>query len=131
MNVLFVCNGNVARSQEAAIFFNDTSNLNYAQSAGVNVKAGKPIDPLVVSVMQELNYSMQDCYRKYADDSLINVADLVISFKPYSELPLALQSHPNIRYWDVADPQHQSIDFHREVRDSIKSKVDELVDEIG
>lgn len=131
MNVLFICNGNVARSQEAAIFFNDTSRLNHAQSAGINIKAGKPIDPAVVSVMQELSYSTQDCYRKYADDALIKLADIVISFKPYSELPPALQNHPNIRYWDVADPQHQSIDFHREVRDIIRFKVNELVREIG
>lgn len=131
MNVLFICNGNVARSQEAVIFFNNASKLNHAQSAGVNVKEGKPIDPLVISVMQELNYSMQDCYRKYADEKIIDDADLIISFKLYHELPVHVQSHSNVRYWEVADPQHQSIDFHREVRDSIKLMINELVSEIG
>jgi protein-tyrosine-phosphatase len=131
MNVLFICNGNVARSQEAAIFFNDASKLNYAQSAGINVKEGKPIDPLVVSVMHELGYSMQDCYRKYADDKLAEEANLIVSFKPYNELPPSMQNHINVRYWEVADPQHRPIDFHREVRDNIQLKVNELVNEIG
>ena len=50
MNVLFVCNGNVARSQEAEIFFNTLKEKDdtIARSGGINVKLGKSIDPLVI-----------------------------------------------------------------------------------
>ncbi len=130
MNVLFVCNGNVARSQEAELFFNQLSKNNHAVSAGVDVKVGKPIDPIVVAVMDEAGYSMQDSVRKFADESLVDKANLVISFKPYDELPVILQKHENVRYWNVLDPQHQPIEFHREVRDQVKMLVEELVQEI-
>lgn len=130
MNILFICNGNVARSQEAEIFFNDLSKNSHAVSAGVNVNVGKPIDPMVVAVMDELGYSMKDCTRKFTDESMIDKAEMVISFKPYDELPFVLQKHANVRYWNVSDPQHQRIEFHREVRDQVKKLVGDLVQEI-
>lgn len=131
MTVLFVCNGNVARSQEAEVFFNATSKLNRSLSAGINVTAGRPLDPLVVQVMSEAGYSMSDSVRKFADEKLVNAADLIISFKSYDELPEIIQQHTNVRYWAIADPRRQSIEFHRRVRDQIKAKVDKLVEELG
>ncbi len=130
MNVLFICNGNVARSQEAAIFFNTKSRQSHAQSAGINVKIGKPLDPLVVLVMGEIGYSTDGAVRKIADIALLAAADLVISFKPHDELPETVQQHPNIHYWHVPDPQHQTIEFHRQVRDAIQSNVGKLVAEL-
>lgn len=130
MNILFVCNGNVARSQEAELFFNKLSKKNHAVSAGVNVEVGKPIDPLVVSVMEEIGFLMQSSVRKTANKHMVDNADLIISFMSYDELPEILQAHPNMRYWNVLDPRHQPIMFHRGVRDQIKKQVEELVREI-
>jgi len=129
MNVLFICNGNVARSQEAELFFNTLSKKNHAQSAGINVEVGKPIDPLVTEVMDELGYSMEHAERKFADEALVDVADLIVSFKPFDELPDSIRQRENIRYWNVPDPQHQPTEFHRKVRDTIKRNVEELVKE--
>lgn len=130
MNVLFICNGNVARSQEAALFFNATSTIHHAKSSGVNVTIGKPMDPFVATVMDELGHSITGMFRKLTDQTLLDEADLVISFKPYDELPDIAQHHPNIRYWNIPDPRQQSIEFHREVRDNVKRKVDQLVAEL-
>ena len=131
MNVLFICNGNVARSQEAEVFFNAGTQNNHAYSAGVNVKIGKPLDPLVVEVMHEEGHSLDHCLRKFADKELVSSADLIISFKPKEELPEIVQVHSDIRYWDIPDPQHQPIEFHRKVRDAVKLKVNELIEEVG
>lgn len=130
MNVLFVCNGNVARSQEAEAFFNDMSEDDIAISAGINVKVGNPIDPLVIEVMKEDGYSLKTAKRKFWDESMIAEAGLIVSFKPASEIPDELKNSGKIRYWQVEDPQHQPIEFHRKVRDEIKSKVTELVSEL-
>lgn len=131
MNILFICNGNVARSQEAEAFFNSHTGSNHAASAGVNVKVGKPLDPLVVEVMSEEGYSLDNSFRKYAEKELVDSADLIISFKPKDELPEVVLAHSNIRYWDVPDPQHQPIEFHRQVRDSVKAEVNKLIEAIG
>lgn len=114
MNYLFICNGNVARSQEAEAFFNakKTSEADTAQSAGINVKLGKPIDPLVVEVMNEIGYDVSGAVRKFVDEDMVADSDKIISFKPVEELP---------------DPQHQPIEFHRAVRDNIAARVLNLV----
>ena len=132
MNVLFVCNGNVARSQEAELFFNslksDTSSS--AVSGGINVKIGKPIDPLVIEVMSESGYDISYAVRKIADEKLASHADLIVSLKPETELPDHIKHHKNVRYWIVEDPQHQTIEFHRRVRDEIRQKVETLIKEL-
>jgi arsenate reductase len=132
MNVLFVCNGNVARSQEAELFFNtfksDTGSA--AKSGGINVKIGKPIDPTVIEVMNEAGYNISSAVRKVADEKLVDEADLIVSLKPKDELPTYIKNHRNVRYWTIADPQHQSTDFHRKVRDSVRNKVENLIMEL-
>ncbi len=130
MKVLFVCNGNVARSQEAEAFFNDMSEDNIAASCGINVKVGKPIDPLVVEVMTEADYEMKKAVRKLINKEMVDNADLIVSFKPENELPEFLQNSVKIRFWQVNDPQHQDIGFHRRVRDEIKEKVISLISEL-
>ena len=133
MNVLFVCNGNVARSQEAELFFNTLkqNDDSRATSGGINVKVGKPIDPLVVEAMNEISYDISKAVRKFADEAMARDADLVVSFKPEDELPDFLRVHPNIRYWKVDDPQAQPIEFHREVRNEVKQKVTNLIKELA
>ena len=132
MNVLFVCNGNVARSQEAELFFNSlkTDANSRATSGGINVKIGKPIDPLVIEVMSEIGYDIASAVRKFADEKMVNQADLIVSFKPENELPDYVNNHKNVRYWNVADPQHQSIEFHRNVRDEVRKNVETLIKEL-
>lgn len=133
MNILFICNGNVARSQEAELFFNTLKNdgVSIAKSGGINVKIGKPIDPLVIKVMNEIGYDMSKAVRKFASQDIVNQADLLISFKPKDELPDYLKNNANIRYCNVPDPQAQPIEFHRQVRNQIKAIVASLIEEFS
>lgn len=130
MNYLFICNGNVARSQQAEAFFNalKTSESDTAQSAGVDVTIGKPIASDVIDVMKEIGYEMQGAIRKFVTEDMVNNADKILSFKPLDELPSYLQERKtDIEFWNVPDPRHQSIEFHRKVRDDIKARVTQLV----
>lgn len=130
MKYLFICNGNVARSQQAEVFFNALKNseADVAQSAGVDVVVGKPIAPDVVEVMREIGYEMPGAVRKLVTEDMANNADKIISFKPLDELPEYLQARKiDIEFWNVPDPRHQSIEFHRKVRDDIKDRVTKLV----
>jgi protein-tyrosine-phosphatase len=125
---LFICNGNVARSQEAEAFFNAlTVGRHQAVSAGINVQVGKPLDPMVVEVMSEVGYRMDGCVRKVLDSSMVDEADLMISFKPLAEFPIDLatcvEQAKEFRYWAVADPRGRSLDFHRKTRICIEGLV--------
>jgi protein-tyrosine-phosphatase len=131
MNILFICDGNVARSQEAELFVNKLSNgKHHAVSAGVNPKIGKPIDPLVIEAMREVGYTMDASVRKPINEAVADKADMIISFKPAEELPEFVQHYGNVRYWSVADPARQSIEVHRKVRNLVKAKVESLLSEI-
>lgn len=131
MKILFICDGNVARSQEAELFVNTLSKgKHHAVSAGVNPKIGKPIDPNVVEVMKEIGYDMGKNVRKGIDEAVVNEADVIISFKPAEELPEFVRYKDNVRYWKVADPARQSLEFHRKIRDLVKSSVEALLAEI-
>lgn len=127
MKYLFICDGNVARSQEAEYFFNDLSEDDIAQSAGVNAKVGKPLDPLVLEVMQEVDYGMVGARRKLVTKEMVDEADKIISFKPFEELPDFVQRRKDIEFWDVPDPQNQPIGFHRKVRDEVHQRVKNLL----
>lgn len=130
MRYLFICNGNVARSQQAETFFNalKTTETDTAQSAGVNVTIGKPIDPKVIEVLKEINYDMPHAFRKFVTVGMANDADKIVSFKPLQELPDYVRARKSdIEFWDVPDPRYQSIEFHRKVRDEILERVIALV----
>jgi len=130
MKYLFICNGNVARSQQAEVFFNTfkTSADDIALSASVDVVVGKPIAPDVIEAMKELGYGMPGAIRKFVSEDMVNSADKIISFKTVDELPSYLQARKaDIEYWDVPDPRHQTLEFHRRVRDDIKERVAKLV----
>ncbi len=89
------------------------------------------MDPLVLEAMSEIRFTLHSSFWKLANNDLVDQADLVISFKSYDELPEIIQDHNDIRYWNVPDPQHQSIEFHRKIRDAVKSRNDELVIKVG
>lgn len=131
MSLLFICDGNVARSQETELYFNLLRNAHdpIATSAGVNVSEGKPIDPKVVAVMGEQGISMEHAYRKQLTESMAERSDGIISFKPADELPEYVLSKQVI-YWDIPDPRFEDMDFHRDVRDEIKSRVQQLISEL-
>lgn len=128
MKVLFICRGNVARSQEAALFCEKLSaGTIMAESAGIRPIIGKPIDPDVVTVMNELGYDMSSCYRKALAKNMIAAADVVVSFVPRCELPEYAAVHPVVQSWYVPDPRHKGTAYHRRVRGQIQHKVEELV----
>lgn len=130
MKILFICDGNVARSQEAELFVNKLSNGKHlATSAGVNPKIGEPIDPMVIGVMKELGYNMDTSVRKPINEAVAASADVIVSFKLAEELPEFVRRRA-VRYWNVADPARQPIEFHRKTRDLVKSNVESLLAEI-
>lgn len=132
MKILFICDGNVARSQEAEIYFNGLKQdvHDVAISAGVNVNVSKPIDPTVVEVMSEVGINMDNYRRKQLSESFLKDVDIIVSFKPAEELPAYVAERQNVRYWDVPDPRYENIDFHRKVRDNIKTRVKQLINEL-
>jgi protein-tyrosine-phosphatase len=127
MKILFVCSGNVARSQEAAAFYNELTESSDAQSAGTNAIIGKAIHPFVLQAMDEVGLDMAGTFRKALTLESIKKADLIVSFVPLDVIPASNFEGKQVLYWEVPDPRGGSIDVQRQTRDDVRHLVEGLI----
>ena len=121
--VLFVCLGNVCRSQMAETFGHSLGKGVFeASSAGLT--PGVMMDPVTRQVMAEKGLSMETQFPKSISVAATQDADLVVNMSGY---PLP----PGIKWerleWKVPDPHTLPIEVHREVRDLLERLVMQLV----
>ncbi len=145
MKVLFVCRGNIGRSQMSEAFFNmlASGTEHTALSAGTKVvdkegnsKQGEKLKERegaanVVAVMAELGLDVTEAVRDQLSPAMIESADLVISMAELETVPEYLATSPKVRFWTFPDPKNASLEDTRQLRDDIRVKVEELLVEIS
>ena len=100
MRILYVCNGNVARSHEAEYFTRMLAKGQHqAVSAGLDPIIGKSMDSPVVEVMCEAGCDTSSAYRKLLTKAMVDDADAIVSFKALHELPEFVTGKPNVRFF--------------------------------
>lgn len=124
--VLFVCIENACRSQMAEAFFNKFSKKGKAISAGT--KPSIEVDLKAIRVMGELGIDMSNQRPKTLTREMVKRADKVITMGCMDACPVTLPR--KTIDWQIEDPAGKSIEKFREVRDVIKKKVKELIDEM-
>jgi arsenate reductase len=129
-NVLFVCYGNIMRSQMAEGFYNHFTDSDTAASAGTDeFSTGHYTTPHpdVISVMKEEGIDISDKKVKYVTEEMIDAADEVYVLTGRGDCPEFITSSPKVIYWQVPDPYGMTLDSIRRTRDSIKEKVSTIV----
>ncbi|PSO45033.1 MAG: hypothetical protein BRC25_03365 [Parcubacteria group bacterium SW_6_46_9] len=135
MNILFLCRGNVARSQMAASLFqefSDNGDKYTVKSAGTklsepeaSIKSLRPKTNNVIESMQEIDVDISKKTREEVTPEMISWADkvfLVLNSKK-DPIPEFVTDHSDVTVWETQDVKGRSIDFTRQVRDEInKSK---------
>lgn len=128
--ILFVCLGNVGRSQMAEAYFNKYYRNAIAASAGVDpltpIKYSHPA-PAVVEVMKEDGIDVSEKIVKYITAQMVDDAEFVIIMCQKDECPKFLQESTKTTFWEIDDPYGTSMDNFRAIRDQIKAKVLELL----
>ena len=128
--VLFVCLGNVARSQMAEGFYNKLTRSNDAISAGIlDFTPEKYIHPIkeAIDVMIEEGIDISNyIVNTITKDMLKNVDEIYIMCKK-SECPLFLLNNKHVNFWDIEDPDGSSLDNYKNIRDQIKEKVSGII----
>lgn len=124
--VLFICSGNVARSQIAEAYYNYFYKDSIAISAGVldftPAKYGVPVKE-VLTVMDEEGISMSTHKVKTLRKSMLDGVEHLYIFCGREECPQYVLHYPAVTFWDVEDPFGTSLENFRHIRDKIKSLI--------
>lgn len=125
--VLFVCRQNAGRSQMSqALFEQIAEGRHHALSAGTTPAAH--VHPEVVEVMNELGMDLSGRTPTVLTRELAEQADMVITMGCGDQCPVV----PGKRYldWDLKDPAGQPLATVRAIRDEIRGRVRELVQQL-
>jgi arsenate reductase (thioredoxin) len=127
VNVLFVCVANSGRSVMAERLFREaTSERHHARSAGS--APGLEPHPQVVEALREVGIDASDHKPQKLSPGLLEWADLAVSTCSEEVCPIT----PGVTRisWDLPDPKHLAIEQVRPIRDEIKRRVGELVEQL-
>jgi len=135
MKVLFLCRGNVARSQMAEALFNKVWGENHeAISAGTEISGPQQtLENLsskcqyVIDVLTEEGVDVKDKQRKQFIPSMADGVDKIVGiFDSDNELDRKSLEETENMYdivWNVPDPKGADLETHRKVKDKIKEFV--------
>ena len=126
--VLFLCVHNAGRSQMAAGW------LRHLASGEVDVYSGgsNPGDdtnPSAIAAMAEVGIDISSYAPQPWTNEMVEAADVVVSMGCGDTCPVL----PGKRYedWELSDPAGQPLAAVREVRDEIRTHVEELMASLG
>jgi arsenate reductase len=125
MKILFVCLGNIARSQMAEGYYNHFTNSGNASSAGVSritpTGYAHPIKE-VVQVMKEEGIDVSKNRVKSITKEMLEDNDKIFILCKRQKCPKFLLNSDKAVFLEVIDPFHTNLDNFRRVRDLIKEK---------
>jgi arsenate reductase len=127
ITVLFVCVHNAGRSQMAAGFMEELSHGRVdVLSAGSEPR--DQINPVAVEAMAEEGIDIAGNTPKLLTVDAVKESDVVITMGCGDTCPI----FPGKRYedWELEDPAGKDIEVVRRVRDDIKDRVQNLLDEL-
>ncbi|MEF8846858.1 MAG: arsenate reductase ArsC [Candidatus Paceibacterota bacterium] len=137
--ILFICRGNVARSQIAKEIFNKQAGENFkALSAGTKLSRGEQtigefgsiVDNLITVTKEEGIDISQNKSKEINREIVSNVDKVILIMDDEDPVPDYLVDNPKVTRWTIKDPKGKSLEFTRKVRDEIKRRVKELITEL-
>ena len=134
MKLLFVCKGNVGRSQMAESFYEKYSQNSSVKSAGYapDEWLGKKLDQTehVKVCMDEEGIDVRNKISKKINGEMVNWSDKIIVFdSKKQDWPDFLRNSFKVEILEIEDPKNYDLVFHRKTRDLIKNKVKNLIKE--
>jgi arsenate reductase len=128
MRVLFICVANSGRSVMAERMFNELAvGRHIAESAGSD--PGAAAHPTVVEVLCELGIPAGDHVPRRLESALVAKADVVVSTCGEEACPVTPPGTRRV-YWDLPDPKNEPLDRVRAIRDEIRTRVEQLIEQL-
>ena len=132
MKILFVCRGNIGRSQIAEEFFRKYSK-HHVSSAGTKAdKNGKKVKdiPLAKDTIQaakENDISIAEKDIKQLTEKMVKDADKIIVMAEKETFPKFLLNNKKVIIWEVDDPKRKSKDETKVIAKHIKKLVKNFI----
>jgi arsenate reductase len=127
-HVLFVCVENACRSQMAEGFLDALAGSKVVAKSAGSMPA-KRVKPLAVQVMKEVGIDISNKKPKMITAEMVQEADKVILMGcGRNACPIVPKE---VEDWQIEDPAGKSIEKFREVRDTMREKVENLIVEIN
>jgi arsenate reductase (thioredoxin) len=123
--VVFGCVHNAGRSQMAAAFFNALADPAKARAASAGTAPGERVHPEVVEAMRELGFDLSSAKPQRLTEDLARGAELLVTMGCGESCPVV----PGLERddWNLEDPNGQSIEAVRRIRDEAHRRVEELL----
>ena len=142
MKILFLCGGNLGRSQVAQAFFERDSRhdsvsagtevdrfIEIEQAPGRKVRDAPSQRP--ATYMLEHGIDISDNVRTQLEPEMLDEFDKVVLILEEHRWPDYLRENEKVVFWDLPDTREMGGDSMRVTFDEVKRRVDELIDEIG
>ena len=128
--ILFVCSGNVGRSQMAEAFYNSFTKSKNAFSAGTDPNTPKKYPKMpdeICQIMKEENIDVSHQKVKLINRDFVDEAERIFVMCGKDLCPDFLIHSDKVIYWQIEDPYQMSINDMRKIRDQIKVKVQSIL----
>jgi protein-tyrosine-phosphatase len=133
MRLLFICKGNVARSQMAAELFTKYTGIK-AFSAGVKVFENEnqkirevPLAEPIIRLIKKEGINIEENSRKQLTPEMLNLFDRIIVMSELENNPNYLQQHPKAEFWEIKDPKGMSDADVEEIIFQLKKNIEEFI----
>jgi len=127
---LFVCSGNVGRSQMAEGFYNYFTDSQEAYSAGTDPTTPKKYPKLpdaICQIMLEEGIDVRHQKVKTINEHFVENAEQIFVMCEKEHCPDFLINSSKTKFWQIADPYKMGLDEMKQIRDQIKAKVRSIV----
>jgi protein-tyrosine-phosphatase len=126
--VLFLCVQNAGRSQMALGWFNTLAEGRAVAWSGGS-EPGAAVNPATVKAMAEVGIDISGEFPKPWTEEIMRAVDVVVTMGCGDTCPY----FPGTRYvdWPLDDPEGMGVEAVRPIRDDIRSRVVQLLDDLG
>lgn len=137
MKVLFLCKGNVGRSQIAEMLFRKKFGAKHEVfSAGLQISGPEqPIGELVPGIQEVLDVMSEEgidvsknIRRQVTEKMVADVDKVVVIIEDEAVLPDYISNSGKCTRWSIADPKGMDLENTRKIKDLIKERIEFLSD---
>jgi protein-tyrosine-phosphatase len=141
MKILFVCRGNVGRSQMAEAILKSINNKHHVASAGTRVvsKEGEsrhgqilkdlPAAENVILSLRDKGIGVAENTRTQLNPEMVEWADKIIVMAEPATVPDYLAQSPKAIYWEVKDPKGTPLEEHKNIMNQIEGLINNFIEE--